>query len=144
MGVAEAGISDGVEIDTIYRLEFENRPGVWVRLREPSLGLSLSLDEMGASDSVSGTDYVRAAAEALAAHLIDWNLVRLSHTIAATYAGLLSLGHRTVMMIFKEWMAASTGIPDDLGKELPSGERFPGGEIPMETLSPNPLSTPGP
>jgi len=72
--------------------------------------------------------------------LVSWNLEEDDEEentvpVPATLEGVLAQEIDFMVTIIRAWINAHVGVPDELGKDLPSGEPFPEGSLPMEPLS---------
>jgi hypothetical protein len=73
---------------------------------------------------------------AVADHLLDWNLLhpKTGEPVPCTTEGLMSMGHSFVGKVIAGYFIARRGVPAPLDDGSTSGEPFPEGSIPMETL----------
>ena len=73
---------------------------------------------------------------AIAEHLISWNLLhpKTGEPVPTTCDGLMSMGHRFMGKVISGYFLARRGVDAPLADGSTSGEPFPEGSIPMETL----------
>lgn len=103
----------------IYKLKFEDYPGLEVSAREPSTGKLLELQELG--DEASTVTDVRKLFREFAEFLVSWNVTRDGEPVPADYDGLLSMGAGFVRKLTDGFIDAVTGVAPNLGKGLSSG-----------------------
>lgn len=131
-----------VEQDDIYRLVFEDRPGLEVR------ATSLSMKDLLALISLSDLTNRRIAPEdaprveklfaLFATALVSWNVERKDGTpVAASLAGLLSQKQPFVMAIIKAWSEAVAGVAAPLPQTSSGGGQSLEASMSMEPLSPS-------
>lgn len=122
--------------ETLYRLVFEDRAGLTVTCREPSVGQLLTLTEMGALDQKSISPAKLRELFALFAGLLDeWNVTRKGKPVPATYEGVVSLSPGFVMEIIAALSKAVAGV--DPTSPAASNAGAPSeASLPMTPLSP--------
>lgn len=124
----------------IYRLSFEDHPGLEVRAKSVPLGEFLSISELA---GVNGRDVTRQdtakVAElfsGFAGALVDWNLEDDGGTpVPATLEGLYSQDFDFALEIIVGWMESIAGVPGPLDKPSSSGSPSLEASLPMEPLS---------
>lgn len=145
--------------DTIYKLVFEDHPGLVVRAASVPFGVVLELMDMAdqVTETTSIVDRERPADVAKAGTTIiklfdqfvmalqDWNLRdRRGEPVPATLEGLHTQHLGFVLEIILAWLAAMAQVPDPLARRYSAGRQSAEPSIPMETLSANPGNSPGP
>ena len=77
--------------------------------------------------------------EQFAEALISWNLEDgQGQVLPCTLESVRNYpDYEFMATLANTWVEAVTGVKDELGKGSPSGDTFPEGSIPMETLSPS-------
>lgn len=78
--------------------------------------------------------------------LVDWNLEESIDgnpptPVPATIEGIYSQDLDFMVDVVVAWIEAVAGVSAPLDSKSPSGVTFPEGSLPMEALSPNPLSS---
>lgn len=119
---------------TIFNLQFEEHPGLEVRVGSCSLGAIMALgDQPDRARAGAGLAEVRELIDLFTSRLKSWNLVDEDEVdVPTTTAGLLNhVDVNLALEIVVAWSDALTAVPDSLGKGSTSGERFPEESIPM-------------
>lgn len=103
----------------------------------------LELRDMGTEDfSSEEMDQIKHLFATIGDALVAWNLELEDGTpVPADAEGLFSQDLEFGMEIFSQWIAAITRVKPDLGKDSPSGETSLEESIPMDVLSPSPVSS---
>ncbi len=125
--------------------EFE---GLEVRMRSVSIGRMLRLmPKIGALDDIVATkpDEIEDLFRDIAGLIDSWNIEDEDDQgnvvpVPATYEGVIDQDLRMLNCILQEWAQHVAGVPAPLDERSPSGEPFPEASLPMETLSPSPVS----
>lgn len=131
-----------------YRLVFEDGhdlAGLVVRARSVGTGEFFELSKLADQGSF-GLDEGAELIARFAQHLVDWNLEDEDGVpVPATAEGLNSQDFDLVIAVIMQWMDAVAGVSAPLARPSPGGVPSLVESIPMETLSPNLLSsaTPG-
>lgn len=132
----------------LYRLTFEEHPGLEVVTKSISVGRMTKLMGMAARlqdkdlDVEDLTEEDAEAVEALfdgfAKALKSWNLEDEEGTpVPATREGVFDADFEFVFSLIGNWIEAVAGTPGDLGKGSNSGRPFPEVSLPMDVLSPS-------
>lgn len=121
------------KVPRIYTLTFDKElEGLIVRMK------GLKLGQMRALMTILDDKDSRTLEELppfIAKHIVSWNLEdEQGEPIPATEAGLDELDVDELLTISSRWMDELVGVQDDLGKDSPSGEQFPGRPVTMEAL----------
>lgn len=124
--------------------------GLVVRARRVPVGTRLRLDRLterikDVRDSGALTEDGEAAfhelLDELAGGILSWNLQdEDDEDVPATREGLLAQDLPFVMAIVRAWTMAGSGVAPPLPDDSNSGPLFPVESIPMDTLSPGPVS----
>lgn len=126
-----------------YRLEFEDGhdlAGLVVRATSVGTGEFFELSKL--ADGRFGLEEGAELVERFSTHLVSWNLEEDDGTpVPATLEGLRSQEFDHVISIIMQWMDAVAGVSAPLAQPSPGGVPSPVESIPMETLSPNLLSS---
>lgn len=123
------------KIPTIHTIDdFEKDPGLVVRVKGLKFGKVRKLIRLMDDDTAD-----QAVMDAIAAELLDglvsWNLEdEHGRPVEMTPEGLDDQDFELVLDIVGKWLDAITGPDEDLGKDSPSGETFPGRPLTMEAL----------
>jgi hypothetical protein len=77
--------------------------------------------------------------------LVSWNLEEdddeeVTHAVPATLDGVLAQDIDFMVAIIRAWIGAHVEVPDELGKDSPSGGTSLEGSLPMEPLSSAPTN----
>lgn len=104
-----------------------------------SVGEALEIDVLrfGTSSTFEERrDRLTALYEAIASHLVSWNLLhpKTGEPVPATAAGLLSMNQTFAGNVITGYIDAIRGVAAPLDDSSTSGEPFPEGSIPMEAL----------
>lgn len=121
------------KVPRIYTLTFDKElEGLIVRMKGLKLGQMRALMTI-LDDKDSRT--LEGLPPFIAKHIVSWNLEdEQGEPIPATEAGLDELDVDELLAISSRWMDELVGVQDDLGKDSPSGEQFPGRPVTMEAL----------
>lgn len=126
-----------------YRLVFEDGhdlAGLVVKARSVGTGEFFELSKL--ADGRFGLEEGAELIARFAQHLISWNLEEEDgRPVPATHEGLLSQDFDTVIAVIMQWMDAVAGVSGPLAQPSPGGDQSLVASIPMETLSPNPVSS---
>lgn len=127
----------------VYKLVFEDRPGLEVRMTAPSLGEFMTLTDIANIDvdnlSPGDVTKVNQLFDSFTDHLVSWNLEdKDGNPVPATPDGLRSRDMQFIYEMINAWMQNVAGIPGPKGPSVNGGEQFPAVQIPMEMLLPNP------
>lgn len=96
-----------------------------------------------ADQAEEGTKTAKEMFGVFAKALVRWNLEdENDQPVPATYDGVIAQDFDFVMSLIAGWLQSMGGVDEKstLGKDSPSGMTFPEGSIPMEPLSPSPVS----
>lgn len=128
----------------IYRLVFEDRPGLEVRVRSVELGVFLDIIGMAGMDvtrlTAANVEEVAHLFDVFAAALVGWNLETGDGPVPATVEGLRSLEFDFVLELVQAWMDAIASVPGPLGASSNGGDRSLEASLPMAASSPSPPS----
>jgi len=122
------------DVEEIYVLTWEDRPGAEVRARSLSTGelLEWSAKEVARREATTDPQERRNvvfyhAAEFLSEVVESWTLTRRGEPIPVTPAGCMLIGSQFLMKIYRDYFGASVEVPEasDLGKDFDSGEPYP-------------------
>lgn len=129
-------------IRTIYRLKFEDREGLEVRMHSMSMEELLSVGDQAETLKQSGAlSGVRELLDMFVSKIKDWNLEsEEGEPTPRTMEGLLAHEPSLVLEIVLNWVEAVTQVSGPLGQRLTSGEPSPEASIPMDVSSPSLLS----
>ncbi len=123
---------------TIYTIDLsEKYDELEVRMGSLRLGKMrrvLSALNSGDDDSLSdeGLDQLITL---IADSLVSWTLEdEKGNPLEPSRDEVEDLELEMLMAIVNGWLAEVMGVPDDLGKDSPSGEQFPGKPVTMEAL----------
>jgi hypothetical protein len=124
----------------VYNLTYADHPGLKVKAKSVSTEQFLRITEL--SDA---KDFTPEIAKELLANfaevLVSWNLEAEDGTpVPCTAAGLLGEDFDFVMEILNGWMDAVAGVSAPLAQPSTGGSPSPVESIPMDVLSPPPLS----
>lgn len=122
-------------VSTIYTLDkIPGEDGLVVRLKGISFGKVRRL--LNLMDGDTGNDRVMEEISGqLVANLVSWNLEDEHGTpVPATAEGIDGQEFDLILKLVNAWLDHITGPGDELGKDSPSGERFPGQPLTMELL----------
>lgn len=120
----------------VYRLVFDEHPGLIVRARSASVAMVLEVTELqnATLDQVVAEQLFRL----FAAQLLSWNLeTEEGEQVPATYEGLVTEEWEFVLMIIMSWMEAVTGVSAPLDQPSNGGGPSLVESLPMELLSPS-------
>jgi hypothetical protein len=125
----------------VLRFEDPDFAGIEVKVRSTSLGRVLELrDQADAARNGSGLDELSGLVNEFVDKLDSWNVEDDDGPVPPTRNGLLTLDLSDALYIITSWFDAMMSVNEDLGKESTSGGSFPEVNIPMEPLSPSPVS----
>jgi hypothetical protein len=129
---------------TIYELTFADADLEGLEVRAKSVPSGTLLDLMDAATKVdvtaksfSGDDMsaIKQLLNGFAKALVSWNLEEEDGTpVPPTLESVHAQEFIFILPIVTAWMDAVAGVSADLGKDSGSGETFPEGSLPMETL----------
>lgn len=129
------------KVPTIYTLtEIKDEEGAVVRMKAIRIGKLRKLMRVVTVDEDQMTpELIDEIFKLLLEGLVSWNLEypdgeNEGQPIPTTMDGIDELELPTVMNILNSWLENMTGVDDDLGKDSPSGESFPGRPLTMEAL----------
>jgi hypothetical protein len=130
---------------TIYELVFEDKEleGLEVRAKSVPSGDLLDLMDAASKIDVTSSTFSNSDLSAIkqlltgfSRALVSWNLEEEDGTpVPPTLESIHAQEFIFVLPIVTAWMDAVAGVSADLGKDSGSGETFPEGSLPMETLS---------
>ncbi len=107
----------------VFRLVFEDRPELVIRLRGMTAGEVLAIERAGAG---GGADATELSYRLLAAKVVEWNLVGSDGApVPETYEGVLTLDQGFVLEIIQAWQEAVLGVPGPLGQRSTAGGTSP-------------------
>lgn len=131
----------------VYKLTFEDYPGLEVTAKSVSTGRLMKLMRMAVrlNDKADGGDLTEQDADAVDAlftgfskALVGWNLEdEDGEPVPPTRDGIEEQEFDFMLGVINSWIETVAGTPGDLGKDSNSGQRFPEVSIPMETRSPS-------
>lgn len=130
----------------LYRLTFTDdtdMAGLEVTMSSVSMGTLLDLQEMSTrADEVAGDKAeFRKVIEVFVGAMLSWNLEDDDdQPVPVSVDGVLTQDPDFMMGIITAWTKAISGVADPLGAGSTSGAPSPEGSIPMEPVSPSPLS----
>jgi len=117
------------KVPTIYTLDDINgEDGLIVRMKGIRVG---KLRRLISNDS---DDNVGEVLDLLLEGLVSWNLEDENGPVPMTLEGLESQELPMITAIVDSWTDKVTGVSDELGKDSPAGEKFPGQPLTMEAL----------
>lgn len=108
--------------------------GLVVRMKSPTLGKLRKLMSMIDRDKLD-SDMIGGVIDLIASHLLSWTLEDeegVELPVNSEEVGDLDLP--MLMDIAYGWIGKVSNVDDDLGKDSPSGEQFPGQPATMEAL----------
>lgn len=113
--------------------------GLKIEAKAIPVGMYLKFTTVfGQPGSSDNEDEVRAIYASFADSLVSWNLEdEDGESVPATLEGLFTQELDFINRLVWAWAQSLTTVPEDLGKESPSGETSPEASLPMEPLSPN-------
>ncbi|HZO70059.1 MAG TPA: hypothetical protein VFB74_34115 [Kribbellaceae bacterium] len=139
--------------DRIYRLKFtddeycspETGDPLEVRVRPMSIGVLDMVGELTElrERKLTAADIKRIFElfELFAEHLVSWNLEDdKGEPVPTTVDGVRAQDLDFGLMLMFAWLDAVTGVPAPLAQPSSGGVSYPAVSIPMETLSPSPVS----
>lgn len=129
IGTGQDVEADGYEVEEIYVLTWDNRPGAVVKARSISMGEMLERSQQATKIKESGArdDWILHVAEFLADVVVSWTLKRRGVPIPVTPEGCLMIGNKFLLAIYGDYMSAGVDVPEDsdLGKDSLSGGPYP-------------------
>jgi hypothetical protein len=130
-----------------YRLTFADDTeyaGLEARFRAPSIDELLKVAELADALAAGGRaliDGVGEIVDAVSDGLIEWNLETEDGTPVPTdRAGVGTIDRDMLGRLLREWTKAAAGVSPPLPEPSTSGEGSGVASLPMETLSPSPVS----
>lgn len=123
----------------LYRLTFDEHPGLVVRAKSCSAAQLLRVSEL-AENTEQGKELggVRMLFGEFAEVLVSWNLEdQDGEPVPTTLEGLLAQDFDLVIALIDGWMEAVAGVPAPLEQPSSSGAPFLVESLPMEPLSPS-------
>lgn len=124
------------KVPVIYTLEFKGEhEGLVVRLKSIKIGAMRRMLKLIDSDEDNTTLVLDNMVELIGKGLVSWNLEEEDGTpIEPTPEEVDELDFDLLKLILDEWLDVVSGPGEDLGKDSPSGEKFPGLPPTMEAL----------
>ena len=115
------------EMRRVFTLDFKGTaiPDAIVKVKSASIGTLLAM--LDAPDAT-------VEMQALADHIVEWDLVNDGVPIPLTLEGVRSLEEPAFKLIVSEWLKATRGISAPLDKRSASIKSLPEEPITMETL----------
>jgi hypothetical protein len=134
---------------TVFNLTFEEYEGLQVQVRSLPIGKLKKVGELenlkGLSDrKMTGNDLalIEKFFGLFAEALITWTLEDEDGTpIPPTFEAIMEEEPDFMAEIALAWLDQLIGVDEELGKDSPSGQRFPEVSLPTEVLSPSPLNS---
>lgn len=112
----------------------EKYEGLVIRMKSPSLGKLRKLMTTLEGERLAAP-MIGAIIDLLGSHLLTWTLEDEEGVeLPATTDEVGELDLPMLMDIAYGWIDSVTNVDDDLGKDSPSGEQFPGRPVTMEAL----------
>lgn len=133
----------------IYTLKFDDPQLAGLKIRAASVTMEKMLevaDQADRAEARAGLAEIRGLLQLFVDSLRSWNLQTevaddVFEDAPQTLGGLLGNDPDLVLTIALTWWQAMTAVSPGLGKGSNSGGSSPEASIPMETLSPNLLSS---
>lgn len=98
--------------EKLYKLLFEDMPGLEVFAREPSVGQLMEMNELGDMDAKTlDAAKMRGLFRTFAGLLDSWNVTRKGEPVPADYGGIATMSPGLVMRIVTA-LAKAVGEPD--------------------------------
>lgn len=134
----------------LYRLTFDDHPGLICRARSTSAGAFLGIAELSDTANANDVESCRELFRKFSDVLVSWNLdyaldgplgdndepVWLEgDPVPPTYGGLLTQDLDLVLTLIEGWMEAVAGVPVPLAKPSSGGRPSLVESLPMEPLS---------
>lgn len=112
----------------------ENYPGFVVRMKGLKIGKMRQL--LAAMDDETKTEeMIPAVSQLISEHVVSWNLEDdEGGPVEPTQEAIEDFELDMLMDVVNAWLEKVNGVSDDLGKDSPSGELFPGRPVTMEAL----------
>lgn len=121
-------------VPVIHTLDdIEGERGLVVRVKSVSFGKVRRLLKL-MDDDTGDQNVMDEISSQLASSLVSWNLEDEDGPVPATREAIEEQDFELVMKIVNSWLTQVTGVSDDLGKDSPNGQRFPGQPVTMEAL----------
>lgn len=132
-----------------FRLEFEDPSfsGLVVRARSANLRFLVRMEQLMALDMGAGANGLAEQEYAefcsmLSSRIIEWNLLTGRGEVASSLPEELAEEEWPLLVqLARAWVSAVSSVPPPLSRPSSDGDRLAGLTIPMETLSPNQLSS---
>lgn len=123
------------KVPRIHTLEFDgDQEGLIVRAKSVKFGKVRKLLALMDDDTKDQEVMEQITAE-LADAIVSWNLQEEDGSdIPVSVEAIDDLEFDEVMAVVNRWMDSMTGPTKELGKDLSSGESFPGQPLTMEAL----------
>lgn len=123
------------KVPVVHTLEFEEYEGLVVRMLGLKVGKMRRLLQL-TDDSDDRTDeFIDEMFDLVVGGLVSWTLEdEQGHPLPADREQVEDLDFDMLQAILGAWLDKLTGVSADLGKDSPSGERFPGQPLTMEAL----------
>lgn len=130
------------KVPTIYTLEFDGEyEGLIVRMKSTSLGKMRTLLNLldGKEDDTETMRFIDELIKLVSKQIVSWNLEEESEggewvVIEPSVEGLYDQDMKLIIDIANKYLGTISGPGDDLGKDSPAGEQFPGVPPTMEAL----------
>lgn len=124
------------KIPRIYTLKFDNEfEGLEVRLKSIKIGEMRRMLRLIDADEDNTTEVLDGMVALISKGLVSWNLLEEDGSpTPATAEEVDELDFDLLKTILDEWLDQVSGPGEDLGKDSPSGEKFPGQPPTMEAL----------
>lgn len=124
------------KIPRIYTLKFDKEfEGLEVRLKSIKIGEMRRMLRLIDSDEDNTTEVLDGMVALISKGLVSWNLQEEDGTpVEPTREEVDELDFDLLKTILDEWLDQVSGPGEDLGKDSPSGEKFPGQPPTMEAL----------
>lgn len=124
------------KIPRIYTLKFDKEfEGLEVRLKSIKIGEMRRMLRLIDSDEDNTTEVLDGMVALISKGLVSWNLLEEDGTpVEPTREEVDELDFDLLKTILDEWLDQVSGPGEDLGKDSPSGEKFPGQPPTMEAL----------
>lgn len=124
------------KIPRIYTLKFDKEfEGLEVRLKSIKIGEMRRMLRLIDSDEDNTTEVLDGMVALISKGLVSWNLLEEDGSpTPATAEEVDELDFDLLKTILDEWLDQVSGPGEDLGKDSPSGEKFPGQPPTMEAL----------
>lgn len=119
----------------IHTLDLEeDYPGFEVRMKGLKIGRMRELLK-ALDDDTKTEDMIPAVSKLIASNVVSWNLEdEEGRPVEPTPEAVEDFELDMLMDVVNAWLNKINGVSADLGKDSPSGERFPGQPVTMEAL----------